>query len=157
MDLTRLPVTHAAEIPAEYLDVMGHMNVMWYTHLFDTAVYEVFKLVGLDLDYMKTNDAGGFALESHARYLSEVREGHHVKIRTRVLGRTAKRFHMLNVMSNETKGDIAATFEVVGAHIDMRDRRMSVLPSTIAARLDALIQEHSTLDWESPVCGVMKP
>ena len=33
-DVRQLPVTHRQTIPEEYLDVMGHMNVMWYTHLF---------------------------------------------------------------------------------------------------------------------------
>jgi len=34
MDLSSLPVLHRADIPETYLDEMGHMNVMWYTHLF---------------------------------------------------------------------------------------------------------------------------
>ena len=37
MDLTALPITHRAVIPDDYLDEMGHMNVMWYTHLFSLA------------------------------------------------------------------------------------------------------------------------
>ena len=108
MDLSPLPITHEATIPVEYLDDMGHMNVMWYTHLFDAAVYTLFGIIGLDSDYMKANNAGGFALETHVRYLSEVRVDHHVTVRTRLLGRSQKRFHLMNFMTNTTKGDLAA-------------------------------------------------
>ena len=157
MDLSTLPITHEATILAKYLDDMGHMNVMWYTHLFDTAVYTLFEIIGLNLDYMKANDAGGFALETHVRYLSEVRVGHRVEVRTRLLGRSQKRFHLMNFMTNATKGDLAATFEVLGAHIDMSIRRMATFPPEIAERLDELLAEHQSLEWEAPVCGVMKP
>ncbi len=30
MNLDKLPVTQRAVIPESYLDVMGHMNVMWW-------------------------------------------------------------------------------------------------------------------------------
>ena len=157
MDLSKLPITHEATIPRDSIDVMGHMNVMWYTHLFDMAVYGAFELIGMDFDYMNARQAGGFALESHIRYLSEVRVDHHVTIRTRLLGRTVRRFHMMNFMTNNTKGDLAATFEVVGAHIDMTTRRMSPFPPQITARFDSLAAEHQALDWKPPVCGAMKP
>ena len=32
-----LPITLQTVIPEDYIDVMGHMNVMWYTHLFGKA------------------------------------------------------------------------------------------------------------------------
>jgi hypothetical protein len=48
MALSQLPKTHEAKIPEVYLDVMGHLNVMWYTHLFDQAIYSMFDLLGLD-------------------------------------------------------------------------------------------------------------
>ena len=42
MDLNPLPVTYRAFIPEAYLDEMGHMNVMWYTHLFSQAMGGIF-------------------------------------------------------------------------------------------------------------------
>ena len=42
--LNALPITHATVIPEDYLDMMGHMNVMWYTHLFGCATVGLFKL-----------------------------------------------------------------------------------------------------------------
>ena len=34
VDLTELPKTLEAEVPENYMDVMGHMNVGWYSHFF---------------------------------------------------------------------------------------------------------------------------
>ncbi len=51
-DLRQLPVTSEATIPDEYLDSMGHMNVMWYTHLFSMAMRGVFRLIGLSWEDM---------------------------------------------------------------------------------------------------------
>ena len=157
MDFSKLPVTFEASIPEEYLDDMGHMNVMWYTHLFDKGVYGAFELIGLNLEYMRANHSGGFALESHIRYLREVRMGDKVTIYSRFIARTQRRFHLMNFMQNDSNDDVAATFEVVGAHIDMSIRRMSSFPTIVADKLDHLITEHSSLDWDAPLCGVMKP
>ena len=60
MDLAALPITHRAVIPDTYLDEMGHMNVMWYTHLFSQAAWGLFQMVGFTLDYFKANRAGSF-------------------------------------------------------------------------------------------------
>ena len=157
MDLSVLPITHAATIPESYIDEMGHMNVMWYTHLFDQAIFGALGLVGLSLEYMQQNDSGGFALESHIRYLAEVRVGHDVELRTRILGRTQKRFHLMNFMTNLTDQRLSSTFEVVGAHIDMTQRRMSPMPENIGQKLDELINVHNQIDWQPPTCGVMRP
>lgn len=156
-DLSPLPLTHEAAIPDTYRDAMGHMNVMWYTHLFDVAVYGAFELIGLTTDYMRENHAGGFALEVHIRYLAEVHVGEEVAIYTRFLGRSSKRFHLLNFMHNRTTDRLAATFEVVGAHIDMRVRRMADMPESISDQLDRIVHAHRQLDWAPPVCGIMRP
>src|SRR6059058_4877409 len=98
MDLTTLPITHRAVIPEAYIDEMGHMNVMWYTHLFTQAAWGLFQMVGLNEQYFSANHTGSFALAQHFRYLKEVRLGQHVTLRSRVLGRSAKRWHTIYFM-----------------------------------------------------------
>ena len=153
----RLPKTHSEIIAQHHLDDMGHMNVMWYTHLFDEAIFGALGIIGLDIKHMEANQAGGFALESHIRYLAEVKAGDSVVLRTRFLDRSKSRFHLLNFMFNSTQDRLASTFEVVGAHIDMTRRRMSPMPESITKPLDDIIQKHQQLSWLAPTCGVMKP
>jgi acyl-CoA thioester hydrolase len=155
MDLTALPITHRATIPESYLDEMGHMNVMWYTHLFSQGAWGLFQVVGLTRDYFAASHAGSFALAQHFRYLKEVRVGQHVTVRSRVLGRTEKRWHVVHFMTNDDTGELAATSEVVSTHVDIRVRRSSPMPPHIAAAIDRLLAEHSRLAWAAPVCGAM--
>jgi acyl-CoA thioester hydrolase len=157
MDLQQLPVTHRAKIPASYMDEMGHMNVMWYTHLFSEATGGLFDLLGLTRDYFEKNQAGSFALENHIRYRKEIRTGESISVRTRMLGRSEKRFHMMHFIVKEPSGDLAATGEFIGTHVDMKTRRTSPVPPQISALVDRLLAEHAQLNWEAPVCGVMKP
>jgi acyl-CoA thioester hydrolase len=157
MTVEDLPVTYQQLVPDNYRDEMGHMNVMWYTYLFSMAFQKFAGQFGFDADYMRANSAGSFALETHTRYLSEVHVGSHVTIRTRLLGRSPKRFHFMHFMSNDSTGALAAVQEHIGAHIDMRIRRMAPFPESIATRFDKLLAEHDALGWPAPVCGAMKP
>ena len=156
-DLASLPVLHQAVIPEEYLDRMGHMNVTWYTHLFSEATGAFFRDLGLDGDYMKRQQAGSFALEAHIRYLSECLVGDHVHVRVRAVSRTEKRFHYVQFLVNDDKDVLSASCEFVGAHIDMKVRRMSAIPDEIAAIFDQLVEQHNQLDWQPPLCGSMHP
>lgn len=155
--LADLPQTYQSVIPESYLDEMGHMNVMWYTHLFSNASMHMFGSIGVDREYFASNQRGTFALETHIRYYSEVRVGKHVCLRTRLLGRSEKRFHFMHFLVNDDDDVLATTAEFISAHIDMQVRRMTPIPQQIAREFDRLLEKHRALEWEPPVCGIMKP
>ena len=127
MDLSSLPVTHRAVVPEAYLDEMGHMNVMWYTHLFSEGAWGLFQLVGLTAEHFKAHRAGSFALAQHFRYLKEVRLGQHVTLRGRVLGRSAKRWHTIHFMTIDESDVLAATAEAISTYVDMTVRRSAAM------------------------------
>src|SRR5215831_3076433 len=157
MDLSSLPITHRAVIPESYLDLMGHMNVMWYTSLFSEAAWGLFQLVGLTREHFTAHRTGSFALEQHFRYLKEVRLGQHVTLHSRVLGRSAKRWHTIHFMTIDEFDVLAATSETVSTYVDMTVRRSAPMPVSIADAIDRLLTGHASLDWDAPVCGSMKP
>jgi acyl-CoA thioester hydrolase len=152
-----LPLFHRETIPVAYLDAMGHMNVQWYMALFDKAGWNFFASFGMDQRYYEEEKGGGFALQQFINYLAEVRAGETVALRTRFLGRSARRIHFMHFMINETRGNLACTMEVLGSHADMRVRRTSPYPEHIARRIDALLAAHESLSWEAPVCGLINP
>ena len=156
-DLESLPVTHQAEIPEDYLDVMGHMNVMWYTHLFSCATMELFRQIGMDHEYFLQTRSGAFALESYLRYYAEVHAGKHVTVRTRLIDRSQKRFHFMHFLMIDEGNVFATAAEFISAHIDMKLRRMAAMPEQIASRFDAILREHQQLVWQPPLCGTMQP
>lgn len=156
-DLQMLPVTHQAEIPESYMDIMGHMNIMWYTHLFAHAMGGTFKLIGMERDYFVANQAGCFALKQFVNYLSEIRAGQKVTLRTRLLGRSPKRMHLMHFIVKDAGEVLASTAEIVAAHIDMQFRRTSPFPDSLANSIDRVVAQHAALGWKPPVCGVMQP
>ena len=155
MDLTPLPVTNQKVIPADYIDIMGHMNVMWYIHIFDYATRSLFDSFGFGEAYVRRTGNGSFALESHVRYLAEAKEGDAVTVRSRVLDRSAKTIHFIHFMTRDEDGTLAATIEVLGAHADLNRRTITPFPPEILCRLDPILEEHQSLIWKAPTCGII--
>ncbi len=154
-DWNALPVLGKFVVPADWIDFMGHMNVMWYTHLFGKGVLEFFQLVGLTQEYFSANNAGCFVLEQHIRYLAEVRVGETVSLRVRALSRSEKRLHFMVIMIKEDKQIMAATSEIITAHIDMSRRRTSPFPEATSMAIDKTLATHSQLTWPAPINGLM--
>lgn len=155
--LSQLTATSHAIVPDDWIDSMGHMNVMWYTHLFSQGIMAFYRELGLSREYFQANQAGSFVLEQHVRYLSEIRLGEKVSVRVRALGRSERKLHVLGLLCKEESGVLAATSEGITAHIDMRTRRTSAYPEGIKQTFDAILATHRQLDWEPPVNGVMQP
>jgi acyl-CoA thioester hydrolase len=155
-DLEPLPLTHQTSIPESYLDAMGHMNVMWYTHLFAKALVGVFELVGLNREYFVANQAGTFALKQFISYEVEVHAHELITIRSRLLGSSSKRMHLMHFMMKDNGQLLASTAEITAAHIDMRVRRTSPFPPNIAESLNQLVAQHAVLNWSAPVSGAMR-
>ncbi|MFN9436920.1 MAG: thioesterase family protein [Planctomycetota bacterium] len=156
-DVRQLPRTHQAQIPEDYLDLMGHMNVMWYTHLFAHAVGGLSKYLGMNRDYFVNNQAGTFVLKQYVNYLVEVRFGEQVSIYTRLLGRSPKRVHLMHFMVKDGPYVLASTTELLLTHIDMRTRRSSPFLPEISQSIDRLLVEHSALSWPAPLAGPIQP
>jgi acyl-CoA thioester hydrolase len=127
--------TLSATVESSYIDSMGHMNVAKYVHLFDLATWDLFARVGIDREYIRTQERGMFAVEQHLRYLGELRENDPLEVYSQVWEVRERSLDFVSVMVDPTRRRVAAVAEVVGVHIDMRTRRSSALPPSIAAAL----------------------
>lgn len=154
-EVAQLSLGHRATIPDDYLDDMGHMNVMWYTYLYSRSIRTLLEQLGIDRHYIEHQQCGTFALEKHLRYLSEVRVGEQVSVYTRVVGSNGIRFHLMQFLVNDTRGRVASTMETVSAHVDLRERRSTPMPLAIATAFSELQLTHDSLPWPAPLCGVM--
>jgi acyl-CoA thioester hydrolase len=152
-----LPLVYGETIPEAYLDIMGHMNVRYYVAIFDQAAWNMFALLGMDEQYYRSNQTGGFALRQFISYIAEVHVGEQVSVHARILGRSEKRIHFMLFMINDTRENVAATFEVLGSHADMRVRRTAPYLPEVAVRIDSMLVEHRALGWDAPVCGIIHP
>lgn len=155
LDFSNLPVTNQKTIPPEYIDIMGHMNVMWYTHIFDYATYNLFADFGLGKGYVQQTGMGTFALESHIRYLQEIKLGDSVTIRTRLLDRSDKTLHFIHFMTRDHDDALAATEELIGAHTDLTERKITPFPQQFLNQVDPLLAAHRGLPWQALVSGII--
>lgn len=151
----QLPLSYRATIPEDYLDEMGHMNVMWYTHLYGLAIRDLLAGLGFDRAYIEREQHGTFALEKHLRYFAEVRVGQQVSVYTRVVGCNGVRYHLLQFMVNDTTEQLASSMETVSAHVNLTERRSAPMPPEIASAFAEMAAQHDQLSWQPPVCGVM--
>ena len=156
-DLGPLPVTHRQIIPESYLDMMGHMNVSWYTQIFSSATMGTLQLMGMTKEYFQENKAGSFALESHIQYLAEIMVGNDVSVRTRILDHSRRMFHFMHFLVNDDDQVLSSTCEFIGAHMDLNRRGIAPMPAHILEATERVCREHTELTWKAPVCGIMRP
>ena len=156
MQVSELVLLHNDSIQEKYLDQNGHMNVMWYTHLFDKAAEALFESIGCGTSYRETQGKSPFALEQHTRYLAEMHLGDQIEISARILGRSSKRIHFILFIMNTTTNQLAATGELVGMHVDLSSRKPEPFPESVEKAIEDLLSKHRSLDWAAPVCGAMK-
>jgi acyl-CoA thioester hydrolase len=142
-------------IPELYRDANGHMNMRWYVAIFDDAGDALYERLGITPDYHGRHGTGTFDLEHHTHFLNEVNPGEQVTVYVRLVSHSAKRFHYLMFMVNETKDRLAAIFECVNAFADLRSRKTTGFPPEVAVRIREWVARDSRLDWEAPACGVM--
>ena len=154
--LETLPEYHRKTIPSDYQDIMGHMNIRWYFDLFARSGRKFFKSHGLDENYFRGGNFGVFTLKQFIQYFAEVRVGQTVAIHTRLMGRSDKRFHFVHFMINETTTQLAATFEALITHADLKLRRSAPMPGQIAQKFDGTLAKDTALGWETPICGAIR-
>lgn len=132
-----LALTIEGLVEPRFLDAMGHMNVSWYVHFFDRAVWAFFAQLGLDEPYLQSKRRGMFAVEENLRYLAELREGAALDVHTGLLEARPKTLRLIQYMVDRDKQTVAAVCEVVAVHIDLETRRSVEFEPELLARLQA--------------------
>jgi len=126
----------------DYLDRNGHMNVGYYSVLFDQALDRPWHLLGLGYDNIAKNGHSTFALESHVTFQRELREGDALDFTFQVLDVDAKRIHYFMTMLHRRERWLAATLESISICINMSARRSAAWPDHQLARLQQVYQAH---------------
>jgi len=119
-------------------DHIGHMNIMWYVGKFDEANWNLFARLGLTPSYLRESGRGMAAVQQNITYKRELLAGDIVEVRSRLLEIRETSIRFLHEMRNAETGEIAATCESVGVHMDRQARKSVPFVETIrrtAARL----------------------
>jgi acyl-CoA thioester hydrolase len=136
MTVAKAPLlTYRGVVYPWHCDHMGHMNVMWYTGKFDEATWSLFASLGLTPSVLRERHRGMVAAEQRITYRRELLAGDVVVIRSRLLEVRDKGLRFAHEMSNAVTGELAATSELTGIHIDTDARKATPFPADVAASL----------------------
>jgi acyl-CoA thioester hydrolase len=136
---------YRAAVAPEWIDYNGHMNVAYYVLAFDRATDRLFEYLGIGEQYRRATGHSIFALEAHVTYERELREGDAFEITTQLIDADRKRLHLFHAMTRPQSGELAATIEVMGLHVDMAGPRSAPLPDDAFAKVEALLVQHRRL------------
>jgi acyl-CoA thioester hydrolase len=143
-----IPVPFAkarTRVQPAWIDYNGHMNVGYFSVVFDLAAEPFFDFLGLTQDFRRRHGATTFALEQHLNFLREVNEGDELRFEARLLDFDAKRFHFYQEMFRVGDDRPAASCEGLSAHVNIATRRTAPMPRELTDRLAAIGQAHAAL------------
>jgi acyl-CoA thioester hydrolase len=135
---------YRGEVLPAWIDHNGHMNLAYYTVLFDQATDLLFDELGLGIDYRRATNQGTFVAETHNLYERELLVGARVRVATQILGVDAKRLHLGHEMfAEDSGGQRAACQELMFLHVDLAARRVSPFPLDLHGRIAAAAAAHA--------------
>lgn len=136
---------YRGEVLPQWIDLNGHMNLAYYTVLFDYATDLLFETIGIGRDYKQATNHGTFVVETHNLYQRELLLGERVRVVTQILAADDKRVHLGHEMLRLADGERSATQELVFLSIDLARRRVVPFLPDARKRLAAAAAAHAPL------------
>jgi acyl-CoA thioester hydrolase len=130
--------TYRGAVYPWHCDHVGHMNIMWYVGKFDEANWNFFARLGLTPSYLRESGRGMAGVQQNISYKRELMAGDIVEVRSVLLEVRDRSIRFSHEMRNAETGEIAATCEITGVHID-RALRKSV---AFAPDLRQVLERH---------------
>jgi len=136
---------YRASVLDNWIDYNGHMNEGYYAVAFGDATDAYLIHAGFDGAYR--NEIGGtfYTVETHIRYLRELKLGDPLLFRTTVLGVDAKKLHVFHSMVHESDGYEAATQEAFLLHVDLDGVKVSEMAVELLLSIEADRDAHAEL------------
>ena len=131
-------------IISDWTDYNGHMNLAFYIHLFDQGwdvLLDKFQMGG---DSAKMEKRSTFAVESHTKYIKEVRQGDEVDINLLFLDHDLKRMIYQLEIYSKTGNYRAATTEVCSLYVNLETRRVTEVEPHKLELMDRFIRENKS-------------
>jgi acyl-CoA thioester hydrolase len=144
---------HAEPVQDGWLDAYGHLNEAYYLVPFSNTTWIMQDHFGIGVAYFEQTGCAMYTVETHLRYLNDVRKPALMNIATIILGSDPKKIWFAHLMLvNDT---ICATAEFMVLHYDTRQERTVPMPDSVQASLkEAEIAQK--LDWIGRSIGLKR-
>ncbi|MCP4429446.1 MAG: hypothetical protein GY806_00560 [Gammaproteobacteria bacterium] len=124
---------HNEPLQDTWLDAYGHLNEAYYLVPFTNTTWKFQDHFDIGVDYFKQTGCAIYTVETHLRYLNEVRFPANVGVESIVLGSDAKRIWFAHLMV--VNGEVCATGEFMALHYSTRENRTAALPDAVQQAL----------------------
>ena len=132
---------YQTEVSTEWIDYNQHMNAGYYNVVFDRAVEAL--LDDLDArDYMARTTGTFYSVETHIRYLQELKVGSPLRVETQIVGLDAKRLHVYTTIYHAEAGYAAASGETMLLHVKQDQGKVVPIDPDFLAKLESMAAAH---------------
>ncbi|MBT9382563.1 thioesterase family protein [Pseudooceanicola sp. CBS1P-1] len=146
------------DLKPDWIDHNGHLNMAYYSVLFDLSLDPFQEGLGLGPAYVAACAHTTYTAEFRIRYRRELHPGARVRSSVRVLDVSDRAYHYAQELLHE-EGWIAATGEGVSLHVDQGGPRVAPWPPQIHAALCAARDAHADSprpDWIGAPMGLRR-
>ena len=145
---------HSEPLQDSWLDLYGHLNEAYYLVPFSNTTWIMQDHFGIGSEYFDATGCAIYTVETHLRYLNDVRAPASMDIETMVLGSDAKKIGFAHRMLVEDR--LCATAEFMALHYNTREGRTMAMPAQVQADLaNAAVNELP--DWVGRRISLVKP
>lgn len=137
-------LSSAMELEKDWIDYNGHLNMAYYTVLFDRGADEVYGLFGMGPEYAAARRLTTYTAETHLCYVRELHLGDKVECTFQILDHDEKRLHSFQELRH-VDGWLSATLEVLMLHIDMAGPKVAPFPPDVRGKVEAMFAAHGNL------------
>ncbi len=150
--MTKLKL-HSEPLKDEWLDAYGHLNEAYYLVPLSNATWVLQDHFHIGVDYFDRSGCAIYTVETHLRYLNEVRAPALMEVESIILGSDAKRIWFAHRMLVDEA--VCATGEFMALHYDTRAKRTRQMPDEVQAALRAA-EVRERPDWAGRKIGLAK-
>jgi acyl-CoA thioester hydrolase len=129
---------YACEVRAEWVDYNGHLRDAFYALVFSHAIDALMDHIGLDAAGRARHRSSLYTVETHLRYLHEVKAGQAVRVQSRRMSHDTKRLRVSQAMFVEGRSEPVATAEQLLLHVATDGPRAAPFPQAVLARVKEL-------------------
>jgi acyl-CoA thioester hydrolase len=147
---------YSCHVLPDWIDANDHMNMAYYSVVFDRGNYAACDALGLGEDYVGRVHHGVFAAETHTLYFRELHLGDLIRVRTQIVSAGEKRLHFAHEIHHCETSERAAALEVMYLHVNLNTRRVVPFLDDVRAGIAEAAKAHEHLpvpEW----CGRQLP
>ena len=144
---------HSEPLQDSWLDLYGHLNEAYYLVPLSNTTWIMQDHFGIGSAYFDASGCALYTVETHLRYLNDVRSPAIMNIETRILGSDAKKIWFAHSMVVNDK--LCATAEFMGLHYNTREGRTTAMPDEVQAQLTTTAVKELP-DWVGRQISLVK-